>query len=64
MLEIIQHRANESVEHLKFCVKRNKRVKQRNEQKENQMIILGMLKLVGASAEMFSFFNSYFFVYF
>ena len=34
VLEIIQHRGNELFEHLKFCVKRNKRVKQRNKQIE------------------------------
>ena len=34
VLEIIQHRGNEFFEHLKFCVKRNKRVKQRNKQIE------------------------------
>ena len=34
VLEIIQHRENELFEHLKFCVKRNKRVKQRNKQIE------------------------------
>ena len=34
VLDLIQHRGNELFEHLKFCVKRNKRVQQRNKQIE------------------------------